>query len=359
VRGGRKRVLVLVVAMGMVLAACGSPESASQSASQSDAPSTDAAGEGGGGTVVVTTSVLGDVVANVVGDAAEVETIMPPGADPHSFEPSAQQIEALQNAQLVVANGGGFEEALVDVLETAEADGVTVFNATDHVELIPFAAEHAEEHGEEHAEEGGEGEHAEGEHAEGEHAEGSEEEHAEEGEHGHAEGSEDPHFFQDPARMAQVVRAMGEELGETVPADAAEAYAAQLDELDAEIEEILSVIPEDRRKLVTNHEAFGYFADRYGFEIVGTVIPGGTTLEDPSAADLEELAATVEAEGVPAIFAENTSAPALAQALANEVGVDVEVVELYSDSLGEPGSDGATYEDMLRSNAQRIAEALE
>lgn len=109
---------------------------------------------------------------------------------------------------------------------------------------------------------------------------------------------------------------------------------------------------------MTNHDAFAYLADRYDLAIVGTVIPGGTTLEDPSAADLEALAATIVDQGVPAIFAENTSAPALAQALADETGTDVEVVELFSDSLGEPGSEGATYADMLRVNAGRIAEAL-
>lgn len=141
--------------------------------------------DGGGGAlrVVATTSVLGDVVAQVVGDDVAVETLMPPGADPHSFEPSARQIESLQGATLVVANGAGFEEGLLDLLEGAEGDGVAVFQAGDHVDLLAFGeeGEHAEHEGEEDA---------------------------------HADGGEDPHFFQDPSRMAAAVRALGPALAE-------------------------------------------------------------------------------------------------------------------------------------------------
>lgn len=160
------------------------------------------------------------------------------------------------------------------------------------------------------------------------------------------------------------MRALGAELVDASDAlgprwrENAGRYADELDDLDAEQ---LAGLPDDRRRLVTNHDAFAYFAQRYDLTVVGTVIPGGTTLEDPSAVDLEALAATIADQGVPAIFAENTSTSALAQALADETGSDVEVVEvveLYSDSLGEPGFDGATYADMPRTNARRIAEAL-
>jgi zinc/manganese transport system substrate-binding protein len=276
--------------------------------------------------VVATTTVLGDVVSTVVGDAGTVETILPAGADPHSFEPSARQIEALRSADLVVVNGFALEEQLTESLETAQADGAAVFAMAEQVDTIPFAGEHHEDGEEDRA-------------------------------------GDDPHFWQDPARMAVAVRALGETLarvGDDLPpeewAARAEAYAAELDALDAELEQLLADIPEDRRKLVTNHDSFGYFADRYGFETIGTVLPSGDTLAEPSATDLQALAATIEEEQVPAIFAETTQPDRLAEALASEVDVDVEVVELYSDSLGE--GEATTYIDMVRTNAERIREAL-
>ncbi len=137
----------------------------------------------------------------------------------------------------------------------------------------------------------------------------------------------------------------------------ADAYVAELEALDAEVEGLIATIPEDGRVLITNHEVFGYFADRYGFEVVGAVVPSGSTLESVSAGDLAELAEVLEDEGVPAIFADTSASTELADTLAAEVG-DVEVVQLYTESLGEAGSDGATYVDMVRTNATRISAAL-
>jgi zinc/manganese transport system substrate-binding protein len=262
--------------------------------------------------VVVTSSVLGDVVANLVGDDATVEVLMRPGADPHDFAPSARQAADLREADLVVANGGGFEAGLDDTLGAAEDDGATVVRVLDSVELI----------------------------------------------------DDDPHFFTDPARMAVAAEALAATLAEEVPAldtpafrERARTYVTELEGLDAEVEAILAPVPPERRKLVTNHEAFAYFADRYGFTVVGSVIPAVTTDAEPSAGELDELAATIEAEGMPAIFADTSAPERLADALAGEVG-DVEVVELYSESLGEPGSDGDTYLGMMTANAERIAAAL-
>jgi zinc/manganese transport system substrate-binding protein len=271
-----------------------------------------AAGGTNSAEVVVTTSVLGDVVTNLVGDDAGVEVLMPPGADPHEFAPSARQAADLREADLVVANGGGFEAGLDDTLEAAEDDGATVVRALDSVERI----------------------------------------------------DDDPHFFTDPARMAVAAETVATTLSEEVPAldtpafrERARTYVAELEGLDAEIEAILAPIPPERRKLVTNHDVFAYFADRYGFTVVGSVIPAVTTEAEPGAGELDELAATIEAEGVPAIFADTSAPERLADALAGEVG-DVEVVELYSESLGEPGSDGDTYLTMMNTNAERIAAAL-
>jgi zinc/manganese transport system substrate-binding protein len=163
--------------------------------------------------------------------------------------------------------------------------------------------------------------------------------------------------------MADAAEALGDELAalDGIDAEAVRAatddYVAELGRLDAEVNSIVATIPDDRRTLVTNHEVFGYFAARWGFEVVGTVIPAGTTQADPSSAEVEALAEVVEEAGVPAIFAETSSPTTLADALAETVG-DVEVVELFSESLGEEGSGGETYVDMMRTNAERIAEAL-
>jgi len=143
---------------------------------------------------------------------------------------------------------------------------------------------------------------------------------------------------------------------EQVRADAAP-YLASLRSLDSEVETLLADIPADRRILVTNHDVFAYFADRYDFEVVGTVIPAGSTSTGVSASTLSDLADTVRREGVPAIFVDSSASSSLAETLAAEVG-DVQIVQLYSESLGAPGTDGATYLGMVRSNAERIAAAL-
>ncbi len=310
--------------------------------------------------VVVTSSILGDVVGSLIGDQAEVVTIMPVGADPHAFQASAQEVDRLLSADVVILNGAGFEEGLLDIVESARADGVPTFEAIDAVDGLEFGAVGDDDHGQ-----GADGEEADDhddnrndEHAEDEHGEN---EHAED-EHDH--GRVDPHFFTDPNRMADAVTGIAAFLETEVDGidenalDAAVAdYIAQLDALDAEVDGLLAPIPDERRVLVTNHEVFGYFADRYGFEVVGVVIPGGATVDAASPGELADLAAVIRAEGVPAVFADTSSSNELAETLAAEAG-DVTVVELYSESLGEPGSDGETYLDMIRANATRIANAL-
>jgi zinc/manganese transport system substrate-binding protein len=277
-----------------------------------------AVASGGGPRVVVTTNVLGDVVADLVGDQADVEVIMPPGAAPHEFQASPRQVASIREADALVSNGAGFEEGLGDPIDAAEEDGVPTFAAIDAVDTLQL--------------EGG--------------------------------GATDPHFFTDPARMATAAQAIGDFLVDEVPALDTPAFARQvratvdeLHALDAEVERTLSAVPADRRTLVTNHEVFGYFADRYGFDVVGAVIPAGTTQAEPSAEQLAELADTIEERGVPAIFVETSSPTRLADALAEEVG-DVDVVELFSESLGDEGSGGETYAAMMRTNATRIADAL-
>jgi zinc/manganese transport system substrate-binding protein len=290
--------------------------------------------------VVVTTSILGDVAGELAGGEVDVQVLMPPGADPHEAALSAREADSLASADLAVVNGAAFEQAMEDTITAVEEDGTPVFRATDHVELLTFADQHA-------ADEAAE--------AEGEHGD--------ELDHGHDDAEADPHIWTDPTRMIEVARALGDRIAEldgvnaeTIEANTAD-YMAALEGLDTEVEQDLAAIPAERRRLVTNHEVFGYFAQRYGFEVVGAVIPAGTTQAEPSSAEVEALAEVVEEAGVPAIFAETSSPATLADALAETVG-DVRVVPLFSESLGDEGSGGATYVEMMRTNAERIAEAL-
>jgi zinc/manganese transport system substrate-binding protein len=137
-----------------------------------------------------------------------------------------------------------------------------------------------------------------------------------------------------------------------------EAYLAELGELDREMSATFAAIPEARRALVTNHHVFGYLADRFGFRVIGAVIPSGTTLAAPSASDLRELVAAIDEAAVPAIFAESSQPDRLVQVLAEEADRDIDVVELVTESLTPPGGDAETYLDMMRVNTARIATGL-
>ena len=387
--------------------------------------------------VIATTTILGDLVANVVGGDAQIDVLLPPGADPHDYQISASQAAMLYDADLVVANGLGLEEGLIDVLEAAEADGVNVLEIADQLDPIPFSFEdmhgHGTEEGEHHDEEGDHHDHDEAEegdshdhdeaeegdshdhdeaeegdhhdhdeaeegdghdhdeaeegdhhdhdeaeegdghdHDEAEEGDGHDHDEAEEGDHDDHEAEEghhhdhagglDPHFWTDPLRVAQAAILVAEALAAIDPsidwAARAEAYAATLTELDEEIQGLLASIPADNRKLITNHDSLGYFADRYGFEVIGAVIPGGATLADPSSAQLAALVEEIVAEGVKVIFAETIEPTALAEAVAAEAGTDVQVVTLHTGSLGEPGTATDNIVGMLRDNASKISAAL-
>ena len=273
-------------------------------------------------TIVVTTNILGDVVDNLVGDHAEVTVLMKPNADPHSFGISAKEAGAMEDADLIIGNGLGLEEGLSANLDNARSEGVPVLEVGEEIEPIDYVS-------------------------------------------GGSAGTPDPHFWTDPTRMVTAVDAITSALGEEVGEGLAEAiepsvraYRERLVDLDSEIEEITEEIPVEGRKLVTNHHVFGYFAKRFDFEVIGAVLPSGTTLASPSAADLEELARTVETAGVPTIFADSSQPQKLAQALSEEVDLEVDVKPLFSESLTEADGEAGTYIDMQRTNAQRIAEGL-
>jgi zinc/manganese transport system substrate-binding protein len=290
---------VLSVASGLLLACSsnGSPGGSSAGSSGGDRP-----------TVAVTTNILGDVVENLVAGDADVVTVMPVGVDPHEFQASARDVARVREADALVVNGAGFEEGLADVVDSAREDGVPT------VEAAP----------------GGE-----------------------------------PHFFTDPVLMADAAEDISLFLGENVPelrSDAVVAagrdYVEDLRALDGRIRALVDAVPEPDRVLVTNHDVFGAFADRYGFRVVGTVIPAGSTGEAASGGELAELAAEIDAEGVPAIFVDTSAPDRLASTLAEEVGGDVTVVELFSESLGRRGSGASSYVEMMQTNAERMAETL-
>ncbi len=198
----------------------------------------------------------------------------------------------------------------------------------------------------------------------GDEHEGEETDHHAEGDHDHEHGACDPHVWTDPNNImiwadniAAAFAAADPANSDTYMANAA-AYKEQLAALDAEISEILSVIPAESRIIVTNHETMGYFAAHYGFEVVGVVIGGGTTLAEPDPQTIAALVETIRAEGVKAIFAENTANAALAEAVAAEVGDEVVIATLYTDALSAAEGLAPTYLDYLRQNAQTIVTAL-
>ena len=361
--------LPLIAGLVLIAAACGSDSDASTTEVDSSvAPATgassagDSQSAGEGATVVVTTNILGDVVSELLDDQADVITIMPVGADPHDFQASAQEIDRMLSADALIVNGANFEEGLIDVIESAEEEGVPMHEALSAVETLEFGASNEEHSDEDHDDE----EHSDEDHDDEEHSDEDhdDEEHSDEDHDDHDHGGVDPHFFTDPVRMSSAVQGIVNFLSgqiEGLDTDAldasAEEYLAQLAAVDAEVISLVDTISEDQRVLVTNHEVFAYFADRYGFEIIGVVIPGGSTTDAASAGELAALAATIEAEGIPAIFAGTSSSDELVNTLASEVG-DIAIVELFTESLGTADSDGPTYLDMVRTNAERIAAAL-
>ncbi len=276
--------------------------------------------------IVVTTPMLGAVVGEVVGDAADVRTVIPNGADPHDFQPSAKDIAALEDADLIVENGLDLEEGLEDALGQARGSGVPVFTVTDHVTL--------RESGEEHHDE---------------------EEHAEEGQDDHEHGPEDPHVWMDPIAMRDAVAALGPAVTEATGLDVAAGTAATeeaLTALDAQARELLAAVPADGRKLVTGHESMGYFADRYDFELVGAVIPGLSSQAQVSASALADLRAVIEREGVPAVFTELGTPEGVAEAVASETGA--RLVPIGTHSLPDDGS----YETFILDAAGAVRDGL-
>lgn len=286
--------------------------------------------------VVATTTIVGDVVKQIGGEWIDLTILLPVGADPHAFEATPQDAAKLAQAQIVFANGAGLEVFLDPLLHSAGTQATIVY-VSEGIPLRQFAS-----HEEEHAEQA--------------------EEHAAEGEAEHAHPQGDPHTWMTPHNVITWTHNIENALVAADPAHAdayranAEAYRAQLIELDAWIAQQVAQIPPENRRLVTDHAAFGYFAQRYGFEQIGTVFPGYSTLAEPSAQELAALEEAIRAHRVKAVFVGDTVNPNLARRIAEDTGV--QLVTLYTGSLTEPEGPAGTYLQYMRYNVSAIVEAL-
>lgn len=313
--------VLLLAATAAGVAACGGDEAADDGRPQ----------------VVTSTAFLADMARNVAGERAAVTSLIPSGTDPHVFQPTPSHLRETAGADLVVLNGAGLESQLADMLREAGGDAPVIEAAGGLEPRTPQPGEPA--HEDEGDDEAGGGD-----------------------DHAH-EGEVDPHFWLDPTLAVSYVTTIRDALIEVDPAGAgeyernAEAYIAELDELDRWIAAQLETIAPDDRQLVMNHVSHGYYADHYGLRIVGAVIPGVSSGETPSARDLAELVATVRATGVKAIFVDIGEDPGLGRQIAAETGIEV-VDDLRVHSLSEPGGGAATYIEMLRHDTRCIVEAL-
>jgi ABC-type Zn uptake system ZnuABC Zn-binding protein ZnuA len=347
----------------LAVAGCGSDD---------DGGSATSAGGGDAGSVnvVATTTVLGDIARNVGGDAVSVEQLLQPNSDPHDYEPRPDDVVATSKAGVVLASGDGLDGWIDEVVEQS-AGSPRLIDLAETLPVQRSGEEGGHAHGEEehgHAED--EHGHAEDEHG---HAEGeahageadaapAEDEHAGE-EHaeddGHDHGPTDPHWWHDPTNVEAATNAVRDALTEANPggravyASNAAAYVRKVRALDAGIRRCLAAVPEQQRKLVTDHDALGYFADRFGVEVVGAVIPALTTQAQPSAGEVAELARVIRREGVRAVFPESGSNSKLPEALAQQTGATA-AYHLYGDALGPEGSGADTYLGMEAANADAM-----
>ena len=279
--------------------------------------------------VVATFSVLGDLTEAVGGDNIELTTLIGPGVDAHSYDPSPTDLAMLEQADVIVENGLEFEPWLDNFLGSTNFQGGRIIASNGITPRHTDETEHEDVHDEDHAHSG-----------------------------------DDPHVWHSVPNAIVMVENIRDGLKAADP-DRAAAYDASaaakisdLEQLDAWVREQVATLPEDRRKLVTSHDTFGYFADAYGFQIIGTALGSlSTEAGDPSARQIAQLVGQIREAGVPAIFAENVANPDLMEAIAAEAGVTL-APPLYSDALGAPGTPGDTYDGMMRSNVDTIVQAL-
>ena len=296
------RLIIILTVLALALTACGG---------KAASPS------GTAGSVVLTsTTFLADITRNVAGERVEVESLLPVGADPHSYQPTPQDVTKIVQSKLLIINGAEYEHFLEPLLENAGGEREVIVASAGLSPEKDLQSEHGV----------------------------------------------DPHLWLDPNNVLVYVENIREALTHFDPDGAAlyksnaDAYVAQLKDLDIWISEQVSQIPPERRLLVTNHEALGYFADRYGFTVIGAILPGVSSDASASAGQMSALIDQIKASGVPALFLDEVENPALAQQIADETGVKV-VEDLHLESLTD-GPPAGTYIDMMKHNVTRIIGAL-
>jgi ABC-type Zn uptake system ZnuABC Zn-binding protein ZnuA/ABC-type Mn2+/Zn2+ transport system permease subunit len=268
--------------------------------------------------VVATTTQIADWVREVGGNSVEVDQILQPNVDAHEYEPRPSDVENAAGANLAFADGDKLDAWIDDLISESGSDARIVDLGAGVPVHVP-------------------------------------------GESSGPEASRyDPHWWHDPRNAEAAVREIATQLAGADPADRrtfrrnADAYLAKLRVLDRGIARCMARVPASERKLVTDHDAFGYFAKRYGIDVVGAVIPSQTTQAQPSAKDVSDLTRLIEQQGVKAIFPESSINPKLAEAIADQTGASADYT-LYGDTLGPAGSNGATYLEMERANADAMA----
>lgn len=275
--------------------------------------------------VVATTTIVGDVVNQIAGNLIKLTILLPTGADPHAFEPKPVDIAAIADADLVFANGAGLETFMEPLIQNAGGDA-KVIEISEGIPLIQFKDLHEAEAGSD--------------------------------EH----GEYDPHVWHNPRHVMVWVENIAQALSQADPDHASDyqsnaaRYTESLEILDAQIEQIVMDIPVEKRLLVTDHLTFGYFAQRYGFEVVESIIPGFSTLSSPSAQELATLQDQIRQKNIQAIFVGVSVNPALSEQIALDTGV--QLVFVYTGALSEADQPAATYIQMMEYNAQAIAAAL-
>jgi ABC-type Zn uptake system ZnuABC Zn-binding protein ZnuA len=279
-------------------------------------------GSGNGLRVLAVETFLADMAQNVAGDRLKVDSLVPAGVDPHSFEPAPQDVAKIAACQVLIINGAGLESWLQKVLDNAGGTRLVIVASAGLKSRTPGPGEAVD-----------------------------------------TDILGDPHFWLDPNNVNQYVENIRAGLSQADPAGKdsylsnTQAYHNKLSDLDAWIKTQVAQIPPGRRLLVNNHESLGYFADRYGFKIIGSIIPSVSTGSSPSAQQLAALVDQIKASGAPAIFLETGANPELARQIAAETGVKV-VTGLYTHSTTPPGGEAPDYISMMKYNVQAIVNAL-
>jgi len=326
-------VVTALVALLATLTACGAGAAPSASQDTISGPTGAPSKRGTKLRVVATTTIVGDVVRQIGGDAIELTVLLPVGSDPHGFEPTPKDVTRVADADAIFINGLGLEGFLGPLMENAGSDAkiVPVSAGIEPRQFVEGMASHENDH-------------------EGETG------------HEHAQSGGDPHVWTSPHNVMVWTQNIAQTLSDLDPDNTetydtnARLYQQELETLDAWVREQVSRIPEGNREIVTDHAVFGYFADRYGFIQVGAVVPGYSTLAESSAQELARLEDAIRDLGVKAIFVGNTVNPNLARRVAEDTST--QLVFVYTGSLSEKGGPADNYLDFIRYNVDAIANAL-